>query len=152
MNSSGHLDVPIAGDCAFCQYMRHERPYTILRERSLTATLVTREQRGVAHVLVLPIRHVTTILDLRPEESSELMGEIVEVARAIDRAEKRPGIAVWQNNGVPANQTIAHVHFHVAGTLPGGETERGPVTELPVSATEAIADRLRPYLLDLKSP
>jgi histidine triad (HIT) family protein len=38
------------------------------------------------------------------------------------------------------------VHFHVAGTLPGGGTEWGEVPRLSVPETDAIADQLRPYL------
>jgi histidine triad (HIT) family protein len=71
---------------------------------------------------------------------------VVESARAIDASEERPGIAVWQNNGVGADQTIPHVHFHVAGTLPGGGTEWGDVDELSVAQTDQLAARLRPYL------
>jgi histidine triad (HIT) family protein len=54
-----------------------------------------------------------------------------------------PGIAVWQNNGVEADQAISHVHFHVASTLPSGGTERGTVPELTVGQTEVIVERLR---------
>jgi histidine triad (HIT) family protein len=74
------------------------------------------------------------------------MQTVIDAARAIDLAEERPGIAVWQNNGIPANQTIAHVHFHVAGTLPEGGTNWGSVDELSVEETEKIASRLRPHL------
>jgi histidine triad (HIT) family protein len=67
-------------------------------------------------------------------------------ARAINDAYGRPGIAVWQNNGVPARQTIAHVHFHVAGTLPDGGTEWGEVREEPIEQTNAIAAIVAPHL------
>jgi histidine triad (HIT) family protein len=69
-----------------------------------------------------------------------------DAARLIDKAYKRPGIAVWQNNGVDADQTISHLHFHVAGTLDEGGTEWGEVEELSVEQTEAIAERLRAEL------
>jgi histidine triad (HIT) family protein len=74
------------------------------------------------------------------------MQNVVRAARAIDAADGRPGIAVWQNNGIAADQTIPHVHFHVAGTFPDGGTERGHVKELSVEETDRIADRLRPFL------
>ncbi|MGH9154531.1 MAG: HIT family protein [Acidimicrobiales bacterium] len=108
---------------------------------SRTATTPPRRGR-----LVLPIQHRPTLLDLADDEATQIMQVVIHVARAIDETEERPGIAVWQNNGVPAHQTIPHVHFHVAGTLPGGGTEFGPVAELSLDETERIAARLRPHL------
>jgi histidine triad (HIT) family protein len=70
------------------------------------------------------------------------MMAIRNAARLIDTAYERPGIAVWQNNGIDANQKIPHLHFHVAGTLPDGGTEFGEVPELSVAETDAIARRL----------
>jgi histidine triad (HIT) family protein len=128
--------------CAFCAYLSGDRPFTILSRTEMIATLVTREQRGVAHLLVIPIHHVPTIFDLADGEASALMIGVREAARLIDRAEQRPGIAVWQNNGVSAGQAISHVHFHVAGTLPGGNTHRDQVPELSVADTDKIARRL----------
>jgi histidine triad (HIT) family protein len=83
---------------------------------------------------------------LTNSEANAVMESIIRVARAIDRAFERPGIAVWQNNGVPAHQAIPHVHFHVAGTLPGGGTAFGPVRELTIEETDLIAQRLKPFL------
>lgn len=144
--SSRHIEVPVTDQCAFCDYLAGRRPFTVLRRDSDTAILVTREQRGRGHVLVVPLRHRETILDLTSTEASLLMNQVIAVAHAIDEAYGRPGIAIWQNNGVAANQTIPHVHIHVAGTLPGGETDRGDVDELSVEETDAIARVLRPHL------
>lgn len=95
--------------------------------------------------LVIPTRHVPTILELRAVEGHGVVDLVRRAATVIDRVEQRPGISVWQNNGVDAHQAIPHVHFHVAGTVDGGSTERGEVTEQSVSETEAIASRLRPF-------
>lgn len=147
MTGSRNIDVPEDGDaCAFCDYLAGRRPYSIVCRSNITAILVTREQRGIAHVLVMPLRHCRTILDLTIAEANALMQTVIHAARAIDLSEQRPGIAIWQNNGVPASQTIAHVHFHVAGTLPGGGTNWEDVGEFSVDDTDAIAARLRPYL------
>jgi histidine triad (HIT) family protein len=104
--------------------------------------LVTREQRGNPHLLVLPLRHVPTILELTDAEASAVAIAVRDAAALIDRAYLRPGIAVFQNNGMPAGQTIRHVHFHVAGTLENGGTEFGPVRELSVAETDEIAKKL----------
>jgi histidine triad (HIT) family protein len=142
MSNGSSIDLPSDGACAFCAYLRRERPYTILFRTADTATLVTREQRGNPHLLVIPLRHIPTILELTDAEAASIAIAVREAARAIDRAYSKPGIAVWQNNGVPAGQAISHLHFHVAGTLRNGGTERGEVEEISVAETDAIAFRL----------
>lgn len=143
MTTTHSLQLPDEGPCAFCAYLDGIRPYTILARDSLSAVLVTREQRGVSHLLVIPVRHAPTMLDLTDDEAAAAMAWLQKTARAIDLAERRPGISVWQNNGVPAGQAIGHFHFHIAGTLPEGGTEFGEVPELPVEETDGIAARLR---------
>lgn len=142
MSSNKHIELPNDGPCAFCAYLNGERPYTIFNRTKLVASLVTREQRGAAHVLVVPIRHAPTILDITDEESDALMRAVRKVAQAIEQAEQSRGIAIWQNNGVSAAQAIGHLHFHVAGTLPAGGTEWGDVDELPIVKTDEIARNL----------
>jgi histidine triad (HIT) family protein len=138
------ITLPEDKTCAFCAYLRGERPYTILSRTADTAIFVTREQRGDPHLLVLPIRHVPTILELTDTEVAAVAIQVREAAALIDRAHSKTGIAVWQNNGVPAGQSISHVHFHVAGTLANGGTDFGKVSELSVAETDKIAARLRP--------
>ncbi len=94
---------------------------------------------------MIPTRHVPTILELQAVEGHAVVDLVRRAATVIDRVEQRPGISVWQNNGVDAHQAIPHVHFHVAGTVNGGSTAWGEVTELSVSGTEAVAVRLRPF-------
>lgn len=142
------IELPDDGRCAFCAYLRGERPYTILKRDEMTATLVTREQRGKPHLLVIPVNHRSTLLELSDDEARALIVAVRDAAKMIDKAYERPGIAVWQNNGISANQSISHIHFHVAGTLDEGGTEWGEVEELPLSATDEIALKL---MRDLES-
>ncbi len=143
MTTTHSLELPDDRPCAFCAYLDGTRPYTILARDRLTAVLVTREQRGTAHMLVVPVRHAPTLFDLRDEEAAAAMLWLRKAATAINLAERPPGISVWQNNGVPAGQAISHFHFHIAGTLPQGGTDFGEVPELRVEETDGIAARLR---------
>ncbi len=143
MTVSRSIELPDDGPCAFCAYLDGSRPYTVLRRDGLVAVLVTREQRGVSHLLVIPVRHTPTILDLTDAEAEAVMTWLRRATSAIDQAERRPGISVWQNNGAAAGQAISHFHCHVAGTLPGGGTDFGSVEELEVADTDRIAERLR---------
>jgi histidine triad (HIT) family protein len=140
------LVLPPAEPCSFCDYLLGVRPYTILEQGELSAIFVTYEQRGQGHMLVLPRQHRVTLLDLTAAERTALMDDVVRATQAVIRAFDPEGVAVWQNNGIPAHQTVPHVHFHVAGTLPGGGTAFGPVPRLALAETELIAARLRPHL------
>jgi histidine triad (HIT) family protein len=140
------LVLPNPATCSFCEYLAGVRPYTILDRDDLTATLVTYEQRGQGHVLVVPIEHRVTLLDLTAPERAALMEAVHRATCAVVAAFDPDGVAVWQNNGVPADQSVPHVHVHIAGTLPGGGTIRGPVERLPKARTDEIAAALRPHL------
>jgi len=140
--SGNSIEVPDEDRCAFCDYLNGRRPYTVLWRERRVAVLVTREQRGVAHLLVIPTRHVLTLLDLRDSEAGDLLIAVRDAAVAIDEVFERPGVAVWQNNGTDAHQAVPHLHFHVAGTLPGGGTDFGEIDEIPLSETDAIARSL----------
>jgi len=136
---------PECGTCSFCAYLAGERPYTFVFRNDEVAIMVTREQRGNPHLLVIPIGHVETLLGVSDTQAAALAIATREAARAIEKAYQPQGLYIWQNNGTPASQTVAHVHFHVAGTLEKGGTEWGPVPELPLKATEEIASLLRPH-------
>ena len=140
------LEVPHQERCSFCAYLAGERPYVILEQGPVVSILVTYEQRGEPHVLAIPSEHRETILDLQPDEGAALMDATIRCAAAIAAADDPTGIAVWQNNGIPAHQSVPHVHVHVAGTLAGGGTDWGPVPRITHEEAEAIADRLRPHL------
>lgn len=139
------LRIPEDDPCSFCEYLAGRRPYAILDRDDVTAVLVTREQRGSLHVLVIPVAHRETILDLAPAEEAPLMAAVTRAARAVARATDAEGVSVWQNNGVPAHQSVPHVHVHVAATFPGGGTKWGEVPTLSVEETDAIAERLRAH-------
>lgn len=148
--SADHLERPEADPerCSFCAYLAGRRPYPIVRRSQRVAVMVTLEPRGCPHALVTTIRHCETILELTDAEASEMFLATRQVARAIDVVFRRPGIAVWQNNGVPARQAIGHVHIHVAGTLSGGGTEWGPVEEQTLGQAEQVAALLREQLVE----
>ena len=141
------VKIPAMPQCAFCDYLAGARPYTVLLRDASVAVLVTREQRGVGHLLVLPIQHCATLLHLSDAQCAACMVMVRNCARVIDEVYSRPGISVWQNNGVSANQTVPHFHFHVAGTVEAGGTLWGDVPVLSVQQTNKIGERMRASLL-----
>jgi histidine triad (HIT) family protein len=145
MMKNTSIITPEPKPCAFCAYLSGKRPFTFVFRNDDIAILITREQRGNPHLLVIPLRHIETLMEISDKEAAQLAIGVRDVAKAIQREYKPSGISVWQNNGIPASQTIGHVHFHVAGTLEEGGTNWGNVPELSLEETEEIAIRLRPY-------
>lgn len=94
-----------------CQIVRGE----------LEAAVVSRDDRVVAfldhrpvfkgHVLVSPVLHVDTLLELPSELMVPLLGTAQRVARAIGDALGAQGTFVAVNNVV--SQSVAHLHVHV---------------------------------------
>jgi histidine triad (HIT) family protein len=140
------IDVPHEDACSFCDYLAGRRRYTVLEHGETVSLLVTREQRGVGHVLVIPTAHRPTLLDLTADEAAALTPAVQRAMRAVVAAYDPAGVSVWQNNGVPSRQSIPHTHVHVTGTLPGGGTNWDEVPVLSVDETDEIAHRLRPHL------
>src|ERR1700749_1300639 len=87
MSGVNNIVLPASESCPFCAFLRGEKPYTILRRSELVAILVTREQRGVSHLLVVPGRHCPTILDLRDEGSGLSGAETDALAERLRQAE-----------------------------------------------------------------
>ena len=76
--SESAIRLPDAQPCAFCAYLEGSRPFTFVTRNTLTAVMVTQEQRGKPHLLVIPTRHRETILDLTDDECAALMVEVTE--------------------------------------------------------------------------
>src|ERR1700733_8387190 len=124
MSGVSNIVLPTSESCPFCAFLRGEKPYTILRRSELVAILVTREQRGVSHLLVVPVRHCPTILDLGDEESGALMSEIRHAARIVDAAEKRQGSRSGRTTGYrplrPLRMCISMWRARLRRAAPGG--------------------------------
>lgn len=69
------------------------------------------------HVLVCPLPHVTTLLDLPPSQLATLFEHVQQVAGALPRTLGCTGTFVAINNVV--SQSIPHLHVHVVPRTKG---------------------------------
>jgi diadenosine tetraphosphate (Ap4A) HIT family hydrolase len=66
------------------------------------------------HCMVMPVRHVGTLLDLRAEEAAELWGFVTHATGALNVAYAPEGINVGANLGRAAGAGIpGHLHVHL---------------------------------------
>ena len=133
------IDVPERDRCAFCNNIAGLNRFAVVEELEDTLAFLPPRQSGLGHVLVIPRRHASTLLDLDSSEAIAIMRQVHRVAHGIARAFDPAGLNVFQNNGFTAGQTVPHYHVHIVPSYPGDpagrifrseEVERTPHEEL----------------------
>jgi histidine triad (HIT) family protein len=105
-------------DCIFCKIIAGTIPATFVHQDDEVVAIQDAHPQAPTHVLVIPRRHIATVLDLRAEDAS-LLGRIYEVTNQIAHERKlQDGFRVVVNNGPGGGQTVYHLHFHLLGGRP----------------------------------
>jgi histidine triad (HIT) family protein len=143
------IDIPVLPrNCPFCTFVEDSTRFATVEELDQTVAFLPPRQNGLGHVLVIPKRHASTLLDLDPHEALAIMRHVRRVAHGIARAFDPAGLNVFQNNGVTAGQTVPHYHVHIVPSYPGDapgrifrseDVERQSVEELMKVATRIAA-------------
>lgn len=94
-----------------CQIVRGEIDAAVVSRDDEVVAFLDHRPVFKGHVLVSPVRHVDTLLDLPAELMVPLLGTAQRVARAIGDALGAEGTFVAVNNVV--SQSVAHLHMHV---------------------------------------
>lgn len=105
------------GSCLFCAIGNKEAPgHIVLDEPELVAFLDVRPVfKG--HTLLVPRRHVDTLLDLPPELHGPFLHAAQRLAAAMEAGLGAGGSFVAMNNKV--SQSVAHLHLHVVPRTKG---------------------------------
>jgi histidine triad (HIT) family protein len=86
---------------------------------------VSREPHEAVHALVIPKRHVETLLDLEPQHGPLVMAMLEAVqstARTLGLDESGFSVRI---NCLPPYQHVGHLHWHVIAELPHREVDSG---------------------------
>ena len=102
--------------CIFCEIAEGGRPsHTVYSDDQLVAFHDVRPQ-APTHVLVVPRRHVTSLMDLEPGDDG-LLGAMVrrarDLARELGLGER--GFRLVMNCGDDAGYSVYHIHLHLLG-------------------------------------
>jgi histidine triad (HIT) family protein len=118
------FEVPSDSDCAFCKYLSGSEPCVFVTRGRQVAVFMNRAQYERGAVLLVPNRHVETILDLDEAVMRDLFVEAQRLASGMIAAFGAVGLNMFQNNGAPAGQTIAHYHVHLVPRYPDSDSRR----------------------------
>lgn len=101
-------------NCIFCKIINRDIPSTIVYEDEKVIAFNDVNPAAPIHILVVPKKHIETLLDVSEEDSSliaHIYNVINKIAREKGFAEK--GFRVIANCGKDSGQEIMHIHFHV---------------------------------------
>jgi histidine triad (HIT) family protein len=103
-------------DCVFCKIIAGEIPCDRVYENDRILAFRDIQPQAPVHILILPKRHMKSVLDLADLRIG-LSANIIEAAAHIVRLEQLEitGFRLLTNCGSDAGQTIDHLHFHLLG-------------------------------------
>ncbi len=112
-----HGDAPDGADCVFCRLAASGEPSEdnlVVWRGELTYVVMNAFPYASGHVLVLPLRHVDSLVELTEDESAELWWATRRAVATIEAAYEPDGLNMGANLGRAAGAGLpSHVHLHV---------------------------------------
>ena len=99
--------------CIFCSIITGEEESVVVYRDDGLMVLMDKYPMNPGHILLMPIRHYETLLEMPHLEVANLYSFVPSIAKATMSAVRADGFNVGQNNGVAANQIVPHVHVHI---------------------------------------
>jgi histidine triad (HIT) family protein len=100
-------------ECEFCKIIKGETAAEVLFKSEHAIAILDINPIHYGHVLVMPLRHRPTFLEVPSDELSDLINSVKTVSQAIVRTLNPPGFNIFSNNGKAAGQSVFHFHFHI---------------------------------------
>lgn len=103
-------------DCIFCKIVDRKIPAKIVHEDNLSLAFEDINPQAPAHTLVIPKKHISTLLDIK-DEDSDLIHHLLKVSSKIakDKGIAERGFRLVANCNPESGQTVYHIHIHLLG-------------------------------------
>ena len=130
----------------FAKILRGELPCHKVYETDRVLAFMDVMPRGDGHVLVIPKTKARNLLDIAPDDLSEVAKAVQVVGRAAKAALSADGLTIQQFNESAGGQVVFHIHFHVIPRFEGValKPHTGQMEKPDVLA--AMADKIRAAL------
>ena len=103
-------------DCVFCKIIKGDIPSKKVYEDDDILAFYDINPIAKVHVLVIPKKHITSLLELKKEDKDllfHIFNKINEIAEIVGVA--KTGFRVISNVGEDSGQAVKHLHFHILG-------------------------------------
>ncbi len=103
-------------NCIFCNIVNKSLTADIIYEDDLSIALKDINPQAPLHILVIPKKHISSLLELNKDDNS-LMGHLFQVVRkvAIEHGIAEKGFRTVINCNREGGQTVFHLHIHILG-------------------------------------
>ncbi len=100
--------------CIFCRIVEGRADAEVVHRDHRLAAFRDTHPVAPTHILVVPVRHVSSLNELTTLDES-LLGAMIQVAHELAVREKVDGLGyrLVINTGPDAGQSISHVHLHL---------------------------------------
>ena len=104
-------------DCIFCKIAQKEIPSQPVYEDDLVVAFRDLEPQAPEHVLIIPKKHIESVLGFGQEDKELAAHILVDVVPAVAKqlGVDEKGFRLVVNTGKDGNQTVKHLHFHLLG-------------------------------------
>lgn len=99
------------GRCVFCGHDETQKRHEIYEENGIYVTVPAYAYVD-GHLLVIPRRHVRSVKELTPEEWETMRKMFYVAKKMIRETHGIKGMQIVQKDGVEAQSTVEHLHFH----------------------------------------
>jgi histidine triad (HIT) family protein len=103
-------------DCIFCRIAAKTIPAKVVYEDERAIAFEDLSPQSPVHTLVIPKKHVATIMDVAPEDHG-LVGHLFKVAATVakEKGISERGFRLVMNTNAEGGQTVYHLHLHLLG-------------------------------------
>lgn len=107
--------------CPFCN-KNNLKGHEIIYEDNNNLVFFSKQPVTVGHTLVIPKKHVKSLLALADKDIDKLFELVKKIAKIIHKVLKPNGLDIGTNYGRVAGQSVDHLHVHVIPRYKGDFT------------------------------
>lgn len=99
--------------CVFCEIIAGRLPSYPIAESEQALAFLDNAGDVDGHIVVVPKKHVTNILDCDPATLAAVMTLVQQIANHLVDDCGYEGVNLLNANGVSAGQSVSHFHIHI---------------------------------------
>ena len=130
--------------CVFCDIVagRTSADLVVYRSDGVIA-FIAKDPDAFGHTVLAPTAHYADLLDAPPSVVGDLMAVVQRVARHYRDVAGAEGFNVLHASGLPAQQSVAHLHVHLVPRFPSDGLNAWPDLGGSNDTAVEMASRLR---------